>query len=142
MTIDQIKREVTAVIVEEVPEIMELKFGCIMHTPAGIGKFMKTDGEGSNRRQVFFTESGYIDHNHWSDCKILGRPITLADVLRAICSPYYLVDCGGQFWETVENDDAETTGMRGIQVRWSLSRDLDGQSDEVWMFLNSVICNK
>jgi len=120
-------------IVEAVPEIMELKFGCIIElegsNPLMIisenqSPFVVLDGQ-----TIFPVEydSGY---------KIHGRPIQLADVLRAAMGKL-MIDGYGVFHE-----DQGQHGEHGVyedEPTWDLSLPLDQQSDETKELLYNLI---
>lgn len=141
---------VKAKIQELVPEIMELKEGCqvmvgvnkpLLHTIYGYD-----DGMWMAFLNQPFPKS--LEANNFYDCKfvegaegieILGSPITLAVLLRAILKekPYsYFVDIRGNFWKWVNVNEApiETGAI------WNLEHDnYDQQSDECKQFIGSLL---
>jgi hypothetical protein len=102
--------KLVAKIQEAVPEIMELKFGCeVIWNKEKYTMFMdggvSCDEEADNNfiRITNFKRYGEA-YPKKKDVKILGRPITLEDVLVAINKnnnrPYFVGDCGnfGYIW--------------------------------------------
>lgn len=147
MTFQEKRQAVEAAIKKAVPEIMELKFGCRVRK-----KFLKTDfvysvreyfQTGTVLRQkrntlgsVLWVGVLFDSNMRPTDCdkldlEILGRPITLEDVLRAMPTGGYNAKMwlmnDGTFWLT---DDIE----------WHLGKPLSEQSDEVIEFLHSILC--
>lgn len=122
--------EVKKKIQEVVPEIMELKFGC------------KFKLKGSN----------YIDictgKNEWglNDVEILGRPITLEDVLKAMQSlddknpqRHWVINRWGEFL----NDAEGVTPLKGfskVGEKWILGKPLDLQEENTINFLHGILC--
>lgn len=142
---------VKAKIIELVPEIMELKFGNIIrHKPPkalGIdyrGRYVH-EGRGnrySNNARLFFRgEGSQTDYSllvPLDDFENLGRPITLADVLRAIHvgKPYsYFVSIDGRFWIGEHMDYP----IEKLDARWNLATDYDNQTQEVKTFIGSLL---
>lgn len=65
---------------------------------------------------------------------IIGRPVGLADVLRAMQPQVkYYVGCDGYFYDW--NDD----GLICLDVKWNLSTDYEGQSDECKRFIGELL---
>ena len=69
--------QLTAKIQKLVPEIMELKFGCVVNNGFINLKVVYEIETGD----VLLENGSIIDHK--TNCKILGRNITLEDVLKA-----------------------------------------------------------
>jgi hypothetical protein len=133
--INQINQELRSAIVEAVPEIMELKFGCRVRLKSSTDDnvhiiIYSWETESGDRR---YGIDGYVIADFKEkDFEILGRPITLSDVLRAM-----------------DNRRKENyTGMDNVNNQdylldiFDLEKDFDWQSDDVWRFLHSVICEK
>jgi len=125
-------------IVEAVPEIMELKLGCVVKMASKdkneivirVEKMKQWHGE-----IMIETNESYGQTN--SDLyTILGRPITLADVLRAIektrPSDFYRV------YYAIESDGTFLLEGTDQGICWNPSADYDGQTDEVKEFLYKI----
>lgn len=149
-----------AAIIEAVPEIVELKPGCqvmlgdydngVVVAEIGICHRHKTwagcqNYEGLEECEyddgvhiAFVSDEGYstIDKktSDIADYNILGRPITLADVLRAVGmkKSIYLKTLGEQL-RLVDESGGELEW-------WDLTKNLDDQSPETIDFLTSVLC--
>lgn len=85
----------------------------------------------------FITRSANKD-----EIEILGRELTLADVLRAIDeatsddnNTWYAVDSSGQFARQENNCESELT-----DIFWDLSKTYSQQTDATKDFLYSIIC--
>jgi hypothetical protein len=83
MTIETVKKEVREAIIAAVPEISELKFGCRVRC---FGEVFPICGK--NEHLGAFAMDGKMLYSQKNlenaEFEILGRPITLADVLRAM----------------------------------------------------------
>lgn len=126
--------KVRAAIIEAVPEIMELKFGCRFKFNGGPNGVLLNNRECKHSQFLVHWPllQPKFDRLDWRDMdiEILGRPITLADVLRAI---------GIHGKEGVYPPELLAVGH---PARWNLAKDnLDDQSPEVCDFLTSVLCN-
>ena len=88
-----------------------------------------------------------IDHNNFaslgkyrftpSKYQILGRPITLADVLLAIgqSKEYYTgIDATGEFIQA-----GEFGGMNRTNIMWDLTKSYDDQSQECRDFIGQIL---
>lgn len=128
--------ELTAKIHKHCPELMELSTGCrvydskaidwardlvlLVYTPKGKLYFREPDGS------VFHTTSSYL-----KQIEILGHPITLEHVLKAIDE-----EAGSGFpWEIV----ACTTEVRKLVEMWNLTKPLSEQSPELIEWLNQIV---
>lgn len=125
MTNDPVKQK----IVELLPEILELKFGCriedfgTLRTICGYragGDYLTDDGYWWTYSML--TQRKYLD--------ILGRPITLADVLRAILKRY------SPFAQSVVFGASDVQELLGM---FNLTTDYDGQTQEVKDFIGKLI---
>lgn len=132
--IDQLKKAIQAA----VPEILELNVNCRTDKGTVIAVF---ESEG---REKYLTRVSA----HWPESadgilytksqlgEILGRPITLADVLLAIskiAQIFIIVSENGRFYKKIAIQEYEELGD------WDLSKDLDGQSDECKAFLAKIL---
>lgn len=137
--LEQIEKELRESIIEVVPEIVELTFGCWISRPydqyrhGGV-----VIGSDKNAFRVMYDSISMEIESQYDIQKseILGRPITLADVLRTI-PPSYLVDSLGKFWEFSQGGPVYE--VVPLKVNWNLSQPLDGQSEETKRFIHSVI---
>lgn len=141
---------------ELVPEIMELKFGCgieILEPRFASTKniySMELEYYKTNPIQIITvcsdpnvylikTKIGF-DHFSWRDidkhCKILGRPITLADCLLAMekVGKYVLVDITGNLFTHDMSDGALVD--EGI---WDLNKSYNDQSQETKDFIGNIL---
>jgi len=164
MTKDELREKKEAVktaIVAAVPDIMELKFGCRIFIPGadnhsnkgkrGFGTMLETfvgrkiswsGYDATDDRISALMDSGAIRPMFGiakNNVEILGRPITLEDVLRAIGTihgPYVVVSDNGRFHKRVAPMKHEELGD------WVLGQPLDSQPDETIDFLYDLICEK
>ncbi len=124
-----------AKICEEIPEILDLTFGCRIQIgeDGAYDLFVKKTVDG----YVLATTGTWVD----GDPKILGREITLADVLRVIDKDGLVVTTDGNF---VQIYDKVSGGKacNDSEVVWNLSQPLSGQSQEVLDFIGKLIINK
>jgi hypothetical protein len=138
-----------------VPEIMELKFGCrVAMECVSCGKMQTylvirhTDdvrySDGLFRQyRLHATDDNCLSNTSWTDIKdcqenwetveILGRPITLADVLRTM---------GDKMHHTREDFDYEMTFLEKLIEMWNLSKPYEDQDESVHRFLHSVLVKK
>ena len=142
MNIDKLKK----VIQQANPEIMEFKMGCEVEIKGDkytvLGEIHRGLISLFNRELNYITEIG--NDNRYT---ILGRPITLADVLIALnkTGRHFAVDSYGTFFE--ERDDGEEgycweqifDGRRHI---WNLKDNLDAQSETTKQFLIDILCTQ
>lgn len=126
-------------IISLVPEIVELKFGCeiLVHGQSDFrSRVLRVNKNGfslfrQNRKSIYLPKksTGY---------EILGRPITLEDVLRAHCTMFdwfgdrpleYRIGKTGQYEEQVAS----------IYNLWHLGKPLNEQSEECVEFIGKVL---
>lgn len=141
---------------ELVPEIMELKFGCEVALKINNGL---SEALYKKFREIVFTTGGGVQPKYYCSSRwfkydvldrlkikdgveILGRPIQLADVLRAInnssktavaitCHGFFLVPSGkNQFGDLPQSPP---------RIDWNLSESFDGQSDECKEFIGQLL---
>lgn len=154
------KEEVKAKIQALVPEIMELKFGCevkdrikgkmtILRSYSVYDEPNVYDIAYTKGKQEELTYERY-PNSFW---KILGRPITLADVLLALSTKEHLRhDCilfNGQFafdnygheFQDVELGEIDTgKGYKETPYpKWNLAQTYDNQPEEVYEFLHNIL---
>lgn len=129
-------------VVKAVPEIMELKFGCDVLIEGIKWKYV---GDWQGVITVFNEEEGDGCASRSHIERVIGRPITLADVLMAmkdieleVGSLEFLLY--GSFARVEYGAD----GTRKVVAYclWDLSLPLDGQSPETIAFLHSILCQK
>ena len=144
---------VKAKIIELVPDIMELAYGCLV-----IYKFFGDLGtfEAKCRYSHRVGNRHYVidenDHVHFvyskevgkEELKVLGRPITLADVLRAMekISDETRVWMGvlttGQIFHNAPHNDSNAF-YQIIDCTWNLATHYDGQTQEVKDFIGKLL---
>ena len=128
------EQELREAIIKAVPEIMELKLGCKVKDIFGkdcryCGH--RTDDESEHREfQVLDYDGilGEIEENDFNGVTI-GRPITLADVLRASQDIMSKGNDNSVFEEDMEN----------IVMNWNLKEPLSNQSQPVKDFLYNLL---
>jgi|SRR5690348_11871413 len=139
--------------IEANPEIVELKFGCLIRSKAGTEHFIVSGPIDKYPYQEgdFWTTRGITDEgrhqgyilNRKDISEIIGHPVRLADVLLAIGSGVSgtSVDATGQFmrWNIPEKKDWD--GYWAYQdADWNLrDDDLEKQSPETVEFLYSLL---
>ncbi len=153
-TLEELKKKIQ----ESVPEIMELGFGCKIsfNTKMNIG------GEKWDERSYatilnIVPDLGFTilhENNHIElflaflyikKFKILGRPITLEDVLVALGERTDLEyewdkDNNGKICFVIRQTKYECQEESTIAyIRWQLNKTLDQQSEECWEFLNKIL---
>jgi len=135
---------VRAKIVEACPELIELSFGCKISWKREKDLLSKTfvfldmthDGI-----LIVCLKNGVIGRRAipLDECEILGHPIRLSHVLRAM-NPNYLVDSHGLFWKFTVGGNPSYQ-VEYCKVTWELEKDnLSLQSPEVWDFLFKILC--
>lgn len=141
----------TEKIISLVPEIVELKFGCrvIVHLGYKDEEAIITRWLDTSRNMPQWVVWPIPESGRWfeyctdkSKMTILGRPITLADVLRAIGQQYgdsrLMVNNLGGFRIYYSGD--VMPGWEDVgSPRWNLSQDLDGQSEETKAFISKIL---
>lgn len=145
-------------IIELVPEIVSLKFGCKVEVHVDSEGFAN---EGSIEHTPCANTTGYVTHSEYLECnddyagdilvkniingylgedydgiscEIIGRPITLADVLRAIRK----ISQHGS-WSVTQDGRLYDIGHDDCGPMWNLSTDLDGQTKETKDFLAKIL---
>lgn len=141
MTIQEKKEAVRQFIVSAVPSVMDLKMGCriqqrfsvIPYTTVISGIEEKSEGDkyvitthGIATSEVYLER--YKEHDNYI-IEIIGRPITLADVLIAIKS-LKAFHYNQEWWGKIN----------ALIFQWDLSQDFDHQSEEAYDFLWSLLC--
>jgi len=142
-------KRVRAAVIKAVPEIVELKFGCelfIQNYMASVNLLEDRRGrcwipENGEPNSDFLALGGsltYFDEKHIKE--IIGRDITLADVLRAIGDKYgygrYTVDETGNIWEM---EGWERWLPEEHLIEWNLALPLHLQSEEALTFLDKTL---
>lgn len=140
-------------IIKEIPEIVELKFGCeieIELTERHLYQHIKEVylGESKGMNHYYYFKNGkkgvlrLAKYDEFEIIKIIGRPITLSDILRVLGKmpprefPLF-VSVTGCFYEDYKND------MSSVLAKWNLSKNnLDLQSKPTIDFLTEIICKK
>jgi len=130
-------QSVTKTIQSAVPEIMELKFGCEIESKDGL-------------RSKLNTEKWIYDYSllrDWElknkEVKILGRPITLEDVLVALErvgeSYMYKVTSDGHIYEIKRETEDGEYHIEPTGKYWQLGKPLSDQSPECINFLDEIL---
>ncbi len=139
--------QLRSAIAEKVPDIMKLEFGCNVKDEDG-QPFICIGND-------FFVRPTCLDQSSIGLYRIdigqiLGRDISLADVLRAmrkIC-PYddsYMVGLDGGFYSSecdTDGTDQRPVFVKGKPIIWDLSKPLHLQSQEVWDFIYPLVEKK
>ena len=129
-------------ITDEIPEILELKRGCFIHTVR-------------NDRRIFIlrrSQTSYACYNvrnnatffihEESISKIIGRPITLADVLRVLeKSSNEWVITGHHNKECIVIIKITPKGLVSLRkfIKWNLEKPLEEQEPETIEFLYNLL---
>lgn len=156
--------ELVEVIVKAVPDIMEIKHGCLLKPKVGKCTFMVL-AQTKDHVQVLNTFAMEYEHIGpdgnpiqwvWKDkgankaivtfaerFEILGRPITLEDVLRALKESkrewIYAIDCYGNLLEYNPEEGWEVEVHEYNLFKWHLGKPLSEQSQETITFLHSLL---
>jgi len=155
------KEELRKIIQEAVPEIMELKFGCRVEVKSK--RYLKPTfsteivicGYEEYENQDDYIIKGFDDEEQLifggkKSCvikQILGRPITLVDVLITLekKGKDILVDNEGTFCKRDEGVHKTDSGLEdgiypmGYKQDWNLKENLDNQSKETIEFLYNLL---
>lgn len=133
MTKEQKLKKLKEAIISAVPEIIELKFGCEIYIEGCDYVFTFVAKE--NENYILKTEEGgYTIIPAPGYIKILGRPITLEDVLIVLPEKLYVNSKTGKFGHFHNHDHFNPP------VYWKLNKPLDQQSKETIDFLYNLIC--
>lgn len=134
---------ITEKIVVAVPEIMEPGFGCKL-LPKNVSAFKWADPgdsavivrtlEGGESVRIVWSDAR-ISTEELSDFEILGRPIGLADVLRAMPIGIHLKTMGDQTRMVAYDEEGNNSGLEW----WDLTQPLSGQSEECHAFLDTIL---
>lgn len=128
------------------PEIMEISFGCDLKRNDQYGSIYKCVNEhgfANNNKKVWLNSVPFgameVERERIGkglDFEILGRPITLQDVLLALenVEKYILVDVIGNMYTHDANDGSLID--EGI---WNLRASLEDQSEETLQFLADLL---
>jgi len=141
-------QQLEAKIQEAVPEIMKLKFGCRVdakdrrghiHSAMWDKKFNEKNLSSFNftHEEELRMETVFVDVKKGDNYKILGRPITLEDVLKARDLQAKQED------EKYGSHSRISTYIQGeirdIVVNWKLNTPLNEQSEETIDFLHTLL---
>ena len=139
-------QQLEAKIQEAVPDIMKLQLGCKLKVNREDLDSVASDDFEQDYLTVHWYQKGGFDEQdtlftlelcEWEyEFEILGRPITLEDVLMAIDiskkKTPLVVGINGEFSEEIQN------GWKGHET-WKLGSPLQDQSEETIDFLHSLI---
>ena len=142
-------KELTTEIQTILPEIMELKFGCEIKTKDDFYKVVNVISYISTNRveHIKVLDQNYNQQiitggllRQDKDIKILGRPITLEDVLVVVIGD----NNPPHEKEGIELEHQIITITRGFWgvPRWKLNKPLHEQSEELINYLHSLVCQK
>lgn len=143
------KQECTEKIHKLIPEILELRFGCqIKDFFKGTGLIIgieKYEDEPDCYHVAYFK----IPVPNWElsprnpNWSIIGRPIQLSDVLRAIDQnkkwPPIALSSSGLFLEKSKDDIRANAPYLSSCISYNLSLPFDQQSEEFYHFLNNIL---
>ena len=121
-------------IIEAVPSILELKFGCeVINTEYGCNDINKFISSGKDFTYILKQDKEFQEwtHRFKEFYEIIGRPITFEDVLRVI----RVEDT--RFYFTKDKDGA--SGIEQICDKWQFGKPLSEQSEETINFLHRII---
>lgn len=129
-------------IIKAVPEIVELKFGCEIRRNGSLPETYLITG--FNLVKIYFRHVSVpekidsFDRDSFREkFDVIGRPIQLADVLRATETRIEVSSHGDGAIYHYPNGDHKARVFAG---NWNLSHDLSGQSEETIEFLYSILC--
>ncbi len=132
---------VRAACIRAVPEIMELKFGLPIVLPNGRKGILCTVGNKLHRWNIHLRGNAAAMNVDTEECEILGFPITLADVLRAVGEPKLApITIDGNGTITLWKKNEGNTGVEvDKQADWNLALDLSDQSEPTLSFLAGIL---
>jgi len=145
------KQELIEYIQSQIPEIMELKKGCVFVGDVGDEILQMTIlCELSENKEVYdykvIDESNEVfDASITNLDKIIGRPINLEDILRVIPEYDKKYICCNSFGhiahidELDHGDDNEDVFGNKHRGKWQLGKDLNNQSEETINFLHELL---
>jgi len=147
------------VIIKEIPEIVELKFGCKIKAKKldNVGRYIVKERK-EYRGGITFIYYDVVnslakEKPFWIGCndlednfEIIGRDITLADVLRVIKKVkghilHIFCRSDGVFG-MLEQDDEYHNFRKEVCTTWDLTKPLSGQSEPTLNLLKKLILNK
>ena len=132
--------KVRAKVIEAVPEILELKFGCRVSFQRYPGKIVYGTIANKTRQFNVLIDGRLTPETHPKEIfTIIGRPITLADVLRAMKKKqsFWLEKSVCGFPEFKKSIGAFVEGEE--KDTWNLAEDLDHQSEETIKSLVDIL---
>ena len=119
------------------PEIMELKFGCVVTYEGSVGiPRIRHVATVLNKTQSggIAVYTSFIQYFIPEELEILGRPITLSDVLLAIKAYKIKLD-----FDTRSQPFLFITDWNDKTVIWDLTKPFDDQSQEIKDFLVGLL---
>ena len=120
-----------------VPSVMALEFGCEVMYEWENGEKSKMVVVGKIGEDFILTDyqSSFCDDANETNFEILGKPITLAVVLRAINQKYIE---SNDVWFVYDLRQTQLSGME----RWNLHKDnFNDQSEETKTFIGGLLGN-
>ena len=125
---------------ELVPSVMELEFGC--EVEYNQEKFVFISG-GMAGLATIFNNRCHAIHQNFHEITILGKPITLAVVLRAIIENDGLPVTFLEAEKEEIGHDWSDMMFRFRDMNWNLSKDnFNDQSEETKTFIGGLLGNK
>lgn len=121
------------------PEIVELKFGCMLDFGDGLEIFVKEIGDGS-----YLTNLGRY-HGQITRSQIIGRPIHLADILLAMngnekALDYGLVPSWNCDYVRFVFQDENAGSFMGDEPVWWLKKSFEDQDEQTIDFIHGLLC--
>lgn len=130
---------VKAKLIELVPEITDLKFGCKIRMASIEGSdYTDTISQAWKEPAEWWYRTvggGGINYAERDFKEILGRPITLADILRAID----IATSEKESWYIRTDGKIQRANSTYISAQWNLLEHWDNQTDEVKAFVGKLI---
>lgn len=136
MTTKEKQQELIKYIQGEIPSILDLKFGCKVRRKDGrytknyldnIGIFIGKSYT-NNNVVIKFEKNNAVSICEKSELKIIGRPITLSDILRVIGKS--------------EIESKTDIRYHLIDNEWNLEKDFNNQSEEFYNWLYDLLINQ
>ena len=136
-------QKVRAKVIEAVPDVMAMRPGTRLYHPKH-DKFLRYVGRNNGQYAILVEDTEvmlFVDR--LTDCETLGRPIILADVLRAMrkTDDSWYVRYDGTFfkWEKFTEGGDGHHGVESTYITWNLALPLEDQEPDVIEFLAKVL---
>lgn len=133
--------EIRKACIEANPSIKDLIIGCRIKMKDKQYKTITKWGMVNNRFPVILVLEDGLEYIESEIVEILGRPITLADVIIALKKDIVKAVSNYQILE--DDDDApEEWLMMSLIHKWNLTKSLEEQSPETIQFLHSLLVGR